>query len=150
MTTVMESVGPLVSTIIPSYNRAGFVIAAVESALAQTYEKQEIIVIDDGSTDQTKQRLERYAKKIRYVYQENQVVAAARNTGVRVSRGEWFAFLDADDLWSPDKLERQLECINQKSEVGLVHTNVFFFGAETDHRVGGSKHNMTAYEGDCY
>ncbi len=99
---------PLVSAIIPTYNRADIVCEAIASVLAQTYRNIEIIVVDDGSTDGTKQALTRYEGKVRVVVQANGGPSAARNRGVAVSRGELVGFLDSDDLWMPSKIERQV------------------------------------------
>ncbi|MFM6207508.1 glycosyltransferase family 2 protein, partial [Planktothrix sp.] len=89
---------PRVSVIIPTYNCDRFLPEAIDSVLMQTYQDYEIIVIDDGSTDQTCQVLESYKHKIRYFYQENQGSAVARNLGIKQAQGEFIAFLDADDF----------------------------------------------------
>jgi glycosyltransferase involved in cell wall biosynthesis len=100
----------LVSVIIPTYNYGQFVGEAVESALRQTWRGGvEVIVVDDGSRDDTRRRLEPYADRIRYIHQENRGLSGARNTGIRAARGEWVALLDADDRWHPEKTEVQLE-----------------------------------------
>ncbi|HYL81892.1 MAG TPA: glycosyltransferase, partial [Candidatus Acidoferrum sp.] len=114
---------PLVSVIIPTYNSAGFVVEAVRSVLAQTHSPVEIIVVDDGSTDATAESLRPYAERIRYLYQQNRGVAAARNAGIAVARGDLLAFLDADDMWVPDKLERQLACLDRRPQVGVTHAD---------------------------
>ena len=110
----------LVTAVIATYNYGRFVTEAIESVLAQTYPEVEIVVVDDGSTDDTQQRLAAYAGRIRSVYQANQSVAAARNTGIQASRGSLIAFLDADDLWHPQKLDLQVRYLAQHPEVGLV------------------------------
>jgi glycosyltransferase involved in cell wall biosynthesis len=115
----------LVSVVIPSYNYAHFVTEAVDSALAQTYERLEIIVIDDGSTDDTLSVLAPYGDRVRYVYQENQGLSGARNTGIRAAEGELIALLDADDAWHPHKLELQAAYLRQHPEVGLVGASLF-------------------------
>src|SRR5882672_407459 len=99
---------PLVSVIIPTYNRAAVVGAAIESVLDQTYRDFEVIVVDDGSTDETPATLNRYADRIRVVRQTNAGAAAARNRGIAASRSALIAFQDSDDLWLPHKLERQV------------------------------------------
>ena len=112
---------PNVSVIIPTYNRCVYVQEAIDSILEQTYTDYEIIVIDDGSTDGTQEALrERYGDSIRYVWQENQGEAAARNHGIAISRGTYIALLDDDDLALPERLEMQVAAIVGGSEVGLV------------------------------
>jgi len=115
----------LVSVIIPTFNRARLVGAAVDSALAQDYPALEILVIDDGSRDGTRETLEKtYAgnPKIRIFYKANGGVSSARNLGIREARGEFIAFLDADDVWLPGKLSLQLECLRRFPEAGMVWT----------------------------
>jgi glycosyltransferase involved in cell wall biosynthesis len=109
----------LVSAIIPTYNRGYIVGKAIDSILAQTYKNIEIIVVDDGSTDDTQEKLEKYGERIRVVYQRNSGVAAARNCGIRASRGEIVAFLDSDDIWLPRKIEQQVS-VFQRSGTGIV------------------------------
>jgi glycosyltransferase involved in cell wall biosynthesis len=111
---------PTVSVIIPTYNRARYVVEAVESVFAQTFKDYEVIVVDDGSTDNTKQVLEPYRGRIRYVRQENRGLAAARNRGVREARGELVAFLDSDDCWEPRMLEGILKTFEKHPDVGAV------------------------------
>ena len=110
----------LVSVVIPAYNQGQFVRDAVLSALEQTYQPLEVIVIDDGGTDDTRQQLEPFFDRITYVCQRNAGVAAARNAGIRRARGEWIALLDADDLWHPQKLEVQLRAVRGREDVALV------------------------------
>ncbi len=98
----------LVSVIIPTYNRASLVVEAVDSVLAQSFRNLELIVIDDGSTDETGVRLAAYGDRLRYNRQERSGVSAARNRGLALACGEWVAFLDSDDLWQPKKLEVQV------------------------------------------
>jgi len=94
------------------------VCQAVDSVLHQTLGPLEVIVVDDGSTDDTRELLKAYGNQIQYVYQENHHLSAARNTGICKAKGDWIAFLDADDLWHPQKLERQTAIIN-KTGIGL-------------------------------
>jgi glycosyltransferase involved in cell wall biosynthesis len=97
----------VISVIIPTYNRAAFVREAVDSVLAQSSSPGEVIVVDDGSTDETRSVLAVHTERIRYVRQLHAGVSAARNHGVALARGEWLAFLDSDDLWLPGKLAAQ-------------------------------------------
>lgn len=117
---------PEVSVVIPTYNRARDVCSAVDSVLAQTFDDLELIVVDDGSTDETQELLERrYGDRIVYVYQENQERCVARNTGIQRSSGAYVAFLDSDDVWLPDKLEAQMEMARRYPEAGLLYGRVF-------------------------
>lgn len=109
-----------VSVIIPTYNHARYVALAVESALAQTYRNIEVLVVDDGSTDNTRKLLAPYAGRIIYLYQENQGLSAARNAGIRASCGEYIALLDADDIWLQEKLELQMKIFADYPDTGLV------------------------------
>ena len=118
---------PEVSVVIPTYNCDRFLPHAIESVLCQTHQSYELIVIDDGSTDDTQQVLQDYCKKtlpidLRAVYQCNQGVAIARNHGIKLARGEWIAFLDADDVFLPDKLAAQIAIAQANPEVGIVHS----------------------------
>jgi glycosyltransferase involved in cell wall biosynthesis len=109
-----------ISVVIPTYNYGHFVTEAVDSVLAQTAPPLEVIVVDDGSKDDTRQRLARYGDRIRYIYQENQGLSAARNTGIRAAQGEYIALLDSDDVWHPRKLEVQAHYLARHPEVGLL------------------------------
>lgn len=110
----------LVSVVIPTYNYGHFVTEAVDSVLAQTYQNFEIIVVDDGSRDDTRQRLAKYGDRIRYIYQENQGLPAARNTAILAAKGTLVALLDSDDLWHPRKLEVQMAYLGRHPEVGML------------------------------
>jgi glycosyltransferase involved in cell wall biosynthesis len=114
---------PTVSVVIPTYNRAGVVSRALTSLGSQTRPPDEVIVIDDGSNDDTERLIRHEFPAVRYLRQENRGVAAARNRGIREARGEWLAFLDSDDEWLPQKLERQLEALRQQPQFLLCHTN---------------------------
>lgn len=99
----------LVSVIIPTYNRAGILMASVSSVLGQTYENLELIIVDDGSADQTKALIESVSdNRLKYVYQENSGACAARNHGISLAAGDYIAFHDSDDIWYPDKLEKEM------------------------------------------
>lgn len=102
-----------VSVIIPTFNRASCICSAIDSVLCQTYKDYEIIIVDDGSTDNTKETIiKRYGNTIRYIYQDNEGVSSARNRGIYNAKGDWIAFLDSDDTWKPDKLDRQIKVLS--------------------------------------
>jgi glycosyltransferase involved in cell wall biosynthesis len=105
-----------VSVIIPTYNSACFLTDAIDSVLAQTLKDFEVIVIDDGSTDETESMMQKYGSAVRYIRQENRGVALTRNRGIDQSRGKHVAFLDADDVWLPHKLERQLAALSSRKD----------------------------------
>jgi glycosyltransferase involved in cell wall biosynthesis len=102
----MNDGGIRVSVVIPTYNRAEFLLETLESVFSQTVAPYEILVMDDGSTDATPDLLAAWTDRLLYARQENKGVAAARNLGLRLARGDWVAYLDSDDLWTPDKIER--------------------------------------------
>ena len=111
-----------VSVIIPTYNHQGYVLETLESLWAQTFKDYEVIVINDGSPDNTAELLRPLAKagRITYIEQPNAGQAAARNRGLAEARGEYIAFLDDDDLWPPNKLQWQVDCLNTRPELSLV------------------------------
>lgn len=113
---------PQVSVIIPVYNRAAFVLEAVDSVLKQTLQDFELIVIDDGSTDGTAEALKRFEDRLFYRYQDNQGVSGARNLGLQMARGKWIAFLDSDDLWLPEKLETQVRFFSENPGAVICQT----------------------------
>jgi glycosyltransferase involved in cell wall biosynthesis len=115
---------PAISVVIPTYNYAGYLRESIDSALNQTCEPIEVIVVDDGSVDETPEVLASYGNRIRTFRQENRGVAAARNFGASQARGDYLAFLDADDVWLPRKLELQMARFERDPDVGLVHCAV--------------------------
>jgi glycosyltransferase involved in cell wall biosynthesis len=119
-----------ISVIIPAYNYARYLSEAIDSVFAQTYPALEVIVVDDGSTDDTPAVLAAYGDRIRAIRQQNQGVSAARNTGIAAARGEYVAFLDADDLWQPAKLEAQMARFDADPNFGLVYCGAESFDAE--------------------
>ncbi len=112
------------SVIVPVFNGASFIREAIESVFSQTIQDFEIIVVDDGSTDQSKEIVERMNVAVKYLYQSNNGAAAARNKGVEVSQGEYIAFLDQDDRWYPSKLEMQWRMLEANSESEIVYAEM--------------------------
>lgn len=112
--------GPRVSVVIPTYNSGPLVEEAIASALGQTLAPAEVIVVDDGSTDDTADRLGLFGPPVRVIRQRNAGASAARNRGLTEATGNFIAFLDADDVWHPDKLRRQLEVLDARPELGLL------------------------------
>jgi len=124
---------PLISVVVPTFNYAHLIPQALESLQKQTYENWECVVVDDGSTDNTAEVVATYALKdsrIRYVKQENSKQAAARNTGIQNSTGEYFQFLDSDDLIEPAKLDHQVNYLESHPEVDIVYSNARYFRTE--------------------
>tara|TARA_R110000868_G_scaffold159_2_gene1536 strand:- start:95243 stop:96196 length:954 start_codon:yes stop_codon:yes gene_type:complete len=111
-----------ISIIIPTYNSEATLSRAIMSAINQSYENTEIIVIDDGSSDNTKELIKKYRHPIKYIYQVNSGVASARNNGVSAATGEYIAFLDADDLWNPSKLTHQFNAFTNHPQIALCTT----------------------------
>lgn len=137
----------LVTTIIPAYNAADFIREAVDSALAQTHTDHEIIVVDDGSKDNTGSILATYGDRIRVLKQTNAGHVAARNNAAKMASSEWLAFLDADDAWLPSKLEKQLAIA--RGDVGMVYTDRKNFGATE--RVSERASSQTVlWDGDLF
>ncbi|MEM8668652.1 MAG: glycosyltransferase [Planctomycetota bacterium] len=116
-----------VSVVIPCYNGRDFIAETLESVLSQTTAVNEILVVDDGSTDDSASIVESFGTPVRLLQQPNQGESVARNRGIEEASSDWIAFLDADDLWLPDKLEKQLAAVDD-SRVVAVHTNVETFG----------------------
>ena len=112
-----------VSVIIPTYNRKNLLKRALHSVSNQTFVPKEIIVVDDGSSDGTKDWVLERFPDVRYIYQDNSGVSSARNSGIKEAIGSWIAFLDSDDEWMPNKLEQQKGVINSFQEAWLCHTN---------------------------
>jgi glycosyltransferase involved in cell wall biosynthesis len=117
---------PLISVIVPTYNRAYCICRTIDSVREQTHRNWEVVLVDDGSTDDTAAIIaSRYSDdpRVRYLYQPNGGVSAARNAGIRAAHGDYVSFLDSDDIWEPWKLEVQLACFRTFPEVGMVWTN---------------------------
>ncbi|MFH1622009.1 MAG: glycosyltransferase [Candidatus Omnitrophota bacterium] len=116
-----------ISVIIPTYNRDKFLKKAIESVLNQTYPDFQLIVVDDGSTDSTKDLLNVYIGKLRHIYQENKGPSAAKNTGIRNSQNQFIAFLDSDDCWHKDKLGIQLKAMQENPQYLISHTQEIWY-----------------------
>ena len=124
---------PLVSVIIPVYNGETYVADAIRSALGQTYQALECVVIDDGSTDGTVSRVREFGEAVRLVEKENAGVSSARNAGAAIARGEYLAFLDSDDVWLPDKIEAQIELFQEQPDLGLTYTGYWIVDEALQH-----------------
>jgi len=136
-----------VSVIIPNYNYAQYVGDAIESVMAQTYNDFELIIVDNGSTDNSRLVLEGYEKKyapqLKVVFQENRGQAGSRNRGIKESKGDLIAFLDADDVWMPNKLEEQVELFGNQ-DIGLVYSGFWL----SDEKLNRIKVQKAKYRGD--
>src|SRR5260370_32555542 len=113
----------VVSVIIPTYNSAAYLGEAIHNVLAQTFQDFEVIVVDDASTDNTKEVVGLIGKRIRYIRQDRAGPSTARNHGILESSGDLIAFLDADDVWLPTKLAKQVDSLKQHPEAVLVYTD---------------------------
>jgi glycosyltransferase involved in cell wall biosynthesis len=113
-----------ISVVIPTFNRVGLLERAIQSVLMQTLSPGQIIVVDDGSVDQTRETIQsKYKEEVIYFYQANQGVSHARNTGINIAKGNWIALLDSDDEWMPEKLEQQVLALVNQPDYGFCHTN---------------------------
>lgn len=134
-----QTPGPLVSVIVPTYNYARFIGQTLENLRAQTYERWECIVVDDGSTDDTEETVARFIEhepRVSYIRQANQRQSVAKNTGLAASKGEYIQFLDADDFIEPLKFERQIDFLETHADVDIVYGSVRFFHTDrTDERL---------------
>ncbi len=143
---------PKVSIIIPTYNRQSYLSGVIKSVLDQTFDDFEVVLIDDGSTDQTKEVVEKYINtqpdKIKYFYQGNKGPSAARNNGIKQASGEYIAFLDDDDEWLPDKLKYQIDGFSQNQNIGLVYTDYYIIveGSSAPHIHHCEEFNRARFE----
>lgn len=117
-----------ISVVIPAYNSADYIGRAIRSVQGQTYPAHEIIVVDDGSTDETEAAVSAFGEGVTYLRQSNAGAAAARNNGIHAAEGEWIAFLDADDEWLPHKLQSQVELLQRHPELTWVYANFYQCG----------------------
>lgn len=127
---------PTVSVVIPCFNYGRFLRDAVASVRAQTFADHEILVVDDGSTDDTEAVARDLGGAVRYLRQANQGPSAARNTGIAAARGRYIGFLDADDTWHPEKLARQVQILERRPEVVFVYTDSTYFDGATGREIG--------------
>jgi glycosyltransferase involved in cell wall biosynthesis len=121
---------PLVSVIVPCFNSEAHIAETIESVLAQTYKNVEIIVVDDGSTDNTREIVTTYASHVRLVCQRNSGVCSARNNGLKEALGEFVCFMDHDDYWYPEKLSRQIDTFSEHPKAGAVYTSFLVWNAD--------------------
>ncbi|MDF1584743.1 MAG: glycosyltransferase family 2 protein [Methyloprofundus sp.] len=138
-----------ISAIIPAYNSQDFILDAIQSIQNQTHPVDEIIVIDDGSTDNTRLILASKANDIKYIKQKNQGPSAARNTGIKAAQGDWIAFLDADDQWLPDKIEKQLIILEKSPELQLISGDMQEIGINNElitQSVLAKHHQLTQFQ----
>ena len=126
---MMKTTTPTVSVVTPCYNGSAYLREALDSALAQSQPPIEIIVVDDGSTDDSAAIAESYGPPVRLIRQENQGESVARNRGIAAASGDWIGYLDADDIWNVDKLEKQVALI--EPGVVCVHSRYYNFGLRT-------------------
>ncbi len=120
---------PEVSVIMPAYNAGEFIAESIDSVIGQTFTNWELIIVDDGSTDNTASIAQQYQSsdpRVRYFHQQNSRQGKARNTGIKNSTGRYIAFLDADDLWTNDKLQLQVDILNARPEIDLVFSQGYF------------------------
>mgnify|MGYP001146457269 FL=1 len=119
----------LVSVVIPAYNAELYIKHAIDSILCQSHSDLEVIIVNDGSTDNTQAIVMSFTDpRVRLVNKTNGGMSSARNAGVDQAKGEYLAFLDADDYWMPDKLEKQISLLNKKPNIGFCSTMITFFG----------------------
>lgn len=136
----------IVSIIIPAYNPGEYLKSTVLSVLAQTFEDWELIIVDDGSKEDIRY-IQDYSSRIRIIHQKNYGLSIARNVGIMSATSEYLAFVDADDLWEPTKLERQLQCFAANSNVALCHTNFDLVDEHGEHLGEGfGRHQPSYYE----
>ena len=134
-----------ITVIIPTYNRESFLSKAIESILNQTVKADEIIIIDDGSTDNTKELIHKYS--VKYIYQNNSGVSSARNHGIQLSSNAWICFLDSDDIWEENKLEKQIAFHNKNPHILFSHTDELWI---FNNKVIKQKKHQLKSQGFCF
>jgi glycosyltransferase involved in cell wall biosynthesis len=136
-----------ISVIIPAYNRADYLAEAIQSVLDQTFPDFELIIVDDGSTDNTKEVVEGFVDtRVRYLFQENGGVSSARNSGIKAANGEYIAFLDSDDIWLPENLALKVNLLDSRPDIGLVCSDAYFFDNITGTVLGRRWHDQTLHD----
>ena len=136
-----------ISVVIPTYNRANTILRALKSVLNQSYKADEIIVIDDGSSDETQEILKKFQDQIVLISQDNLGVSSARNRGIELCKNEWVAFLDSDDFWHKDKLKLQVEFHTKNRDILFSHTNELWI---RDDKVINQKSHHKKPQGECF
>ena len=139
-----------ISVIIPTYNRAKFLPKTLNSIINQSYQIDEIIVVDDGSSDNTKEVVQNFISEypfIKYFYQENSGVSSARNKGIKVALNEWIAFCDSDDIWLEDKIKFQVEFLQKNPHILFTHTNEIWLRND---KIIKQKSKYKKVSGDCF
>jgi glycosyltransferase involved in cell wall biosynthesis len=147
----MNKEDPLISVIIPTYNRANLLTIAILSVINQTYKNWELIIVDDGSTDNTKQIVEEFIKKdprIKYFYKENGGQGSARNLGIKNAQGEYIAFLDSDDEFLENKIKKSLKIFNEDKNIGMIYSDAIIIGNYLDNKK--SSEISKPYYGNVY
>lgn len=141
-----------VSVIIPTYNRAHLLTQAIDSVLAQTFKDFELIIVDNYSTDNTESVVKSYKdERIRYFKNRNQgLIGVNRNYGIQKSQGEYISFLDDDDLWLPEKLEKQVELLDSNKELGLVYSDIHIIGSNGNLLKDTYFHSVKPFRGNVF
>lgn len=134
-----------ISVVIPTYNRSDFILRAIESVRNQTIKVDEIIVIDDGSNDKTKELIENL--DLKYIYQKNSGVSNARNRGIKEAKNNWIAFLDSDDIWNNTKIENQIEFHKTNPHILISHTDELWVRND---KIINQKHHQKKPSGFCF
>lgn len=140
----------MISVVIPAYNASQCIERAIDSVLAQTFADYEIIVVDDGSTDNTAEIIRQYGDKVKYIRQDNAGVSVARNTAIAAAKGDWIAFLDADDEWLPEKLFLQMELVRRNPDLRWCASNYYQSDGRTSAPVANTEVVRKALAGRDY
>ncbi|MGD1155383.1 MAG: glycosyltransferase [Terriglobia bacterium] len=143
-----EYSSPTVSVVIAAYNAARWIAETLDSVLAQTFRDFEVIVVDDGSTDQTPEAVAGYKDRIRYLRKENGGQPSARNVGIHAACGSYIAFVDADDLWLPEKLQLQMELFSRRPDLAWLHCDAIAFDGDTGQELYKASDLTKLYTGD--